>query len=141
MKQNPFSNIIQIQSRAEWQFYTLDKEKSNGFLLFQEISYSSVDGRFTCSFRYLNFNTQDYDNRIYTYEKDVRYAFSIPAFYGKGNRFYLVLRYQISDGMLCRFKYSQTNYFGICFGCSWCLAAHNVAGNANWASGGKYQNL
>ncbi len=105
------SSAIQIQSRAEWQFYKLDKEKSNGFLIFQEINYCSLNKRLNCSFRYLNFNTQDYDSRIYTYEKDMRYTFSIPSFYGKGNRFYLMVSYRISDGLIARFKYSQTNYY------------------------------
>lgn len=105
------SDVIQIQSRAEWQFYTLDKEKSNGFLVFQELNYTSRNERLKASFRYLNFNTKNYTNRIYTYEKDVRYAFSIPSFYGKGNRFYLLLKYRITDGMIARLKYSQTHYY------------------------------
>jgi len=104
------SSVFKLQSRAEWQFYTIDKEKSDGFLIFQEISYNSTNSRLNGSFRYINFNTKDYDSRIYTYEKDVRYTFSIPSFYGKGNRFYLMLAYQFSDGIIARLKYSQTNY-------------------------------
>ena len=104
------SHVFELQSRAEWQFYKLDKEKSNGFLLFQELNYNSINERFKASFRYSSFNTQNYDSRIYTYEKDVRYAFSIPAFYGKGNRFYFLLKYQLADGIIARLKFSQTNY-------------------------------
>ncbi len=104
------STVFQIQSRAEWQFYNRDKEKSNGFLLFQELNFTSNNERLKASLRYLNFNTKDYDSRIYTYEKDVRYTFSIPSFYGKGNRFYLMLTYRVSNRMTTRLKYSQTNY-------------------------------
>lgn len=101
---------FQLQSRAEWQFYTLEKEKSNGFLLFHEIIYSSANARLKCALRYLNFNTKDYNSRIYTYEKDVRYAFSIPSFYGKGNRFYFMMTYRVTNAIVFRLKYSQTNY-------------------------------
>ena len=39
-------------------------------------------------------NTPDFDHRLYVYENDVLYAFSVPAFYGIGHRVYLMVRYK-----------------------------------------------
>jgi len=54
------------------------------------------------------FDTQGYSSRIYAYEPDVLYAFSIPAFYGKGNAWYAMIKYEINNRMQAWIKISQT---------------------------------
>ena len=42
------------------------------------------------------FNTASYNSRIYAYENDLLYAFSIPSFFEEGFRTYINLKYKIS---------------------------------------------
>ena len=56
------------------------------------------------------FDAQNWTNRIYIYEHDVLYAFSIPAVYGLGGRAYLCLRWQIIPKLALYFRASETVY-------------------------------
>ena len=56
------------------------------------------------------FDAQNWDNRIYTYEHDVLYAYSIPATYGLGGRAYLCLRWQLNPHLALYLRASETIY-------------------------------
>ena len=56
------------------------------------------------------FDAREWSNRIYLYEHDVLYAYSIPATYGLGGRFYLCLRWQIVPQLALYFRASETIY-------------------------------
>jgi Helix-hairpin-helix motif len=58
------------------------------------------------------FNAVDYDNRLYIYEQDVLYAFSFPAYYGKGFRHYLLTTYKPSKAAEIQLKWGRSDYFG-----------------------------
>ena len=60
--------------------------------------------------RYALFRTDSYDTRLYTYENDILYAFSIPSFSGEGQRFYLNLRWKTKANINLYMKYSLTSY-------------------------------
>lgn len=60
--------------------------------------------------RLLFFDAQNWSNRIYIYEHDVLYAYSIPAVYGLGGRAYLCLRWQIIPQLALYFRASETVY-------------------------------
>ena len=60
--------------------------------------------------RLQGFDVREWANRIYLYEHDVLYAFSIPATYGLGGRGYICLRWQIIPQLLLYFKFSETVY-------------------------------
>jgi hypothetical protein len=60
------------------------------------------------TFRYLLFNVDDFNARIYVYENDVLYAYSIPAFQNRGSRYYLVARYTLSRNLDVYARYAQT---------------------------------
>lgn len=61
-------------------------------------------------FRLQGFDAREWANRIYSYEHDVLYAFSIPATYGLGGRAYLCLRWQIIPQLALYFRVSETVY-------------------------------
>src|SRR5690606_38139085 len=44
-------------------------------------------------FRYALFDTDSYDSRLYTFETNALYVFSVPAYYYQGSRAYVMLRY------------------------------------------------
>lgn len=82
--------------------------KSTGFTLLQDVSWQFP--RLELSARLAYFKTDDYDSRQYVYEKDMLYAFSIPAYYDAGTRHYLMARYAVSKNMKLWLRWSQTRY-------------------------------
>nr|WP_295929629.1 helix-hairpin-helix domain-containing protein [uncultured Dyadobacter sp.] len=81
---------------------------SNGLTVLQDITVHlqqmEVSGRFAF------FKTDNYDSRQYVYEKDMLYAFSIPAYYDIGTRHYLMLRYTLAKSLKLWVRWSQTRY-------------------------------
>ncbi len=60
--------------------------------------------------RLQGFDAREWANRIYIYEHDVLYAYSIPAVYGLGGRAYVCLRWQIIPQLALYFRLSETVY-------------------------------
>ncbi len=88
---------IKLQSRVELSSFKEGNEPlSSGYMLFQDISYSFSKLPMTITARYALFQTNTYDSRIYAYENDVLYFFSIPAHSGKGSRAYALIKYDVS---------------------------------------------
>lgn len=85
---------ITLKTRAQFSTYSIGGNSSDGMILLQDITWNS--GKISISGRYALFDTDDYDNRLYVYEKDVWMAFSFPAYYGIGVRNYLLIQYSIS---------------------------------------------
>lgn len=83
-------------------------EESNGVLLLQDIICRFRRVPLSFWFRFCVFNTADWDSRLYTYENDLLYSFSIPALYGKGSRSYLMIKWEIGKSAVLRIKYGIT---------------------------------
>lgn len=82
-----------FKNRAELIDYKRSEEPHKyGFIIYQDVLYRPQDQPFELSFRYAVFDADSYDARLYAYESDVLYAFSIPAFSEKGSRAYLLLK-------------------------------------------------
>lgn len=84
---------------------------SNGFTIVQDVTWHL--SKLEISGRVAFFKTDDYDSRQYVYEKDMLYAFSIPAYYNTGTRHYLMLRYTVSKQLKIWLRWSQTRYSDI----------------------------
>ena len=95
-------------SRIQWSSYELENNISNGYVLVQDVSWEL--NRLQLSGRIALFQTDSYDTRQYVYEKDVLWAFSIPAYYGKGIRQYLLLRYKLNRPISLWLRWSRTAY-------------------------------
>lgn len=93
------SSKLTLKSRSEI-VYTekTGKKQREGFLLYQDVNYKFSE-KVSTHFRYAIFDTYSYDERIYAYENDVLYAFSIPAYYYSGNRIYFLIKYQLSSNI------------------------------------------
>ena len=118
----PFSKSafrLQLQKEyGKWQFKQLtDISHVNkngittyGFSSIQDIRYNIESWNVRLDFRYQIFDAANYDNRLYAYERDVLYAFSVPAFYGSGSRYYFNIRYQPLKAWSFYMKLAQTIY-------------------------------
>lgn len=56
------------------------------------------------------FETDGYNSRIYAYENDVLYSYSIPAFFDKGFRYYFNLNYDLGKKISFWLRLAQTVY-------------------------------
>ena len=85
-----------------------------GISIAQDIAYNFQLSTFNfplgLRLRLQGFDAREWANRIYTYEHDVLYAYSIPAVYGLGGRAYLCLRWQIIPQLTLYFRASETVY-------------------------------
>lgn len=69
--------------------------RGTGFLILHDINWNTLQGKLKIYFRYAMFDTDSYDERLYAYENDVLYAFSVPAYYYKGSKGVIMCRYKI----------------------------------------------
>ncbi|MBJ6119375.1 hypothetical protein JAO76_14290 [Pontibacter sp. BT310] len=99
---------LSLKSRVQFSSYEHEAPKQTGYLIAQDINYSFKNIRL--STRYALFDTDSYDTRQYVYERDVLYAFSIPALSGKGTRAYALLQFQLVRDLDVWVKYGITNY-------------------------------
>jgi hypothetical protein len=85
-------------------------DAENGFLAFVDVLYKPPMKNFSGNVRLEYFETDSYNSRLYAYEDDVLYSFSVPVFYGEGVRYYINAHYEFSKklGLWCRF--AQTVY-------------------------------
>jgi len=100
-----FKNILESnlyrQGSADWTY---------GVIASQDISYDFPTIPLKLDIRYQFFDAVQYENRFYSYERDILYAFSIPMYYGLGSRYYLNLKYELNKHLSCWFKIAQTVY-------------------------------
>jgi len=82
---------------------------SEGLLLFQEFSYTYKQ-RLTASMRLSYFDTDNYDSRLYQFERDVPGMLTNFMVYQRGSRWYGIVQYQIDSYLKFAFKYSSTHY-------------------------------
>ncbi|PTN07226.1 hypothetical protein [Mangrovibacterium marinum] len=101
-----------IRTRLEHSFYEHD-HNSDGFLVSQDLAYHHVNNRSKMWIRLAYFDTDDYDARIYAYENDLLYQFSIPAFYGEGLRAYVNGKVKICEKVELWLKCARTWFFGV----------------------------
>lgn len=93
LEHSPTKNI-KLKTRIQSSWFSKGNEITKGFLMAQdlELKYQkiSVGGRITL------FDTDDFNNRQYIYEKNVLYSFSIPFYQGRGTRFYLISNFKLN---------------------------------------------
>ncbi|MCS6968807.1 MAG: helix-hairpin-helix domain-containing protein [Cytophagales bacterium] len=99
--------IITTRSRIQWSSYQQQGgSKTQGFAIIQDwtidLSWFKYSGRFAL------FDTDDYENRQFVFEKDVLYAFSIPSYYGLGMRSYHMLQFNIGRKTDLWIRYALT---------------------------------
>lgn len=102
------SDVITLHTRFQTSSFKQIVAATHGFYMMQEITFRARLIRISA--RYALFDSDDYDNRQYVYEKDVLYAFSIPMLYGRGSRYYLLAHCRINKHLDCWIKYAHTQY-------------------------------
>ncbi len=102
---------VKFKNRVELIDYKLDNNKTQkGYLIYQDIAYNKLGKPLTITLRYALFQTDSYDTRIYAYESDTPGFYSIPSYYDRGSRFYILLNYNLTRKIEIWLRYSQTFY-------------------------------
>ncbi len=70
--------------------------KEEGFLSYLECFYRNVFRTTDINLRVQYFETSGYNSRVYAYENDLAYTFSIPFFYETGFRYYVNFNWETS---------------------------------------------
>jgi hypothetical protein len=100
-----------LRSRVELSWF--DKkgnDPQNGFLMFTDVLYKPLLKKLSGNIRFQYFETDGYDSRLYAYENDVLYGYSIPVFFDKGYRFYFNIKYDIRKNFSVWGRIAQTIY-------------------------------
>lgn len=105
------SSEFTFRNRIEMVWYDRKgRGAQNGFLTYVDFIYKPMMKKYSGNIRLQYFETDGYDSRLYAYENDVLYSFSIPVFYDKGYRYYLNVNYDFSKKITCWFRIAQTVY-------------------------------
>ncbi len=97
-----------LKSRFEYTLFSSDEEKETGYMLYQDLQYRIPKTHIRLTGRLAYFDTESFDAAIYAYESDVQYSFTVPPYYYKGVRTYLILRVKPVKGVACWIRYART---------------------------------
>jgi len=104
-------NRFTVRSRVELSWFDRKNDASqNGFLTFVDVLYKPMLKPFSGNIRLQYFETDDYDSRIYAFENDVQYSYSIPSFFNKGYHYYVNGNYDVSKKLSFWIRFAQTIY-------------------------------
>ena len=87
-----------------------ERKASQGILVGQNAGYKFKNIPLQLDAGAAWFRTNDYASRISMYEKGLLYMFSVPSFYGRGERFTLNVKYELNEHFIFQSKYAWTHY-------------------------------
>lgn len=101
---------LNMRNRIEQVWYSMQYGSTKrGFSIFQDINYKPFL-KLNIIARYMFFDTEDYNSRLYAYENDMLYTYSVPAFQNKGTRLFVLMKYKVSKNIDFWVRWSYTQY-------------------------------
>lgn len=105
------NSVITLRSRAEMLWFDNDgPAEEQGFLIYSDVLYKPALSRLSGNIRLQYFETDGYNSRLYAYENDVLYSYSIPVFYDKGYRTYINVNYDLTRKLTVWGRWARTYY-------------------------------
>ncbi len=105
------SEMFTVRGRVDLLFYNRNKDDAEtGTLVYTDLIFKPLLSKLSGSLRLQYFETGGYNSRLYAYENDVLYSYSIPVFAGAGYRYYLNFNYDLSRKITVWAKIAQTFY-------------------------------
>ncbi len=101
------SDKLSLVTRMEYKV-TFPSE-SRGYGLVQDLNFNFRKLPVTIWFRSCIFNTGSWDSRLYFYENDLLYSYSIPSCSGEGSRSYIMVKWEIGSFAEVRVKYAVSS--------------------------------
>jgi len=104
-----FADGITLRTRLQGSRVREEENRKYGVLLAQGLRLSPVESVHLDA-RLALFDTDGYEARIYAYERDLLYSFSVPVLYGQGQRSYVLVQYEPTPSLTIEGKYGVTWY-------------------------------
>jgi hypothetical protein len=105
---------IKLKSRIEFSYFQSGQEAlTKGFYSGHDVNIISASQKYKLWFRYAIFDIPRWENRIYAYENDVLYSFSVPAFNSQGTRFIIMGKAELLPSLELSLRYSVSGFRGI----------------------------
>ncbi len=105
------SLLIEAESRFEQsQFSIINAADAYGTLIYQDLKFKLYRNKFTVNTRLALFDIDNFNARIYAFEDNVPYNYSVPMFQNSGVRFYLMASYKIAKNIKVFSRFSNTQY-------------------------------
>jgi hypothetical protein len=107
------NTAITIRNRVEmiW-FDKKGAQPESGVLTYFDILYNPMLKPLSASLRLQYFETDGYNSRLYAYENDILYSFSIPVLYDQGRRGYINVNYDLGKRWSIWARLAKTWYKG-----------------------------
>jgi hypothetical protein len=105
-----FSEAFTVRTRIQLSRYAAGStDPSHGVLLSQGVRLQPTES-LQLDARLAFFDTDGYESRIYAYEHDLLYSFSVPVLFDRGRRSYLLAQYEPTSNLTVEAKYGVTWY-------------------------------
>lgn len=105
------SRGVTLRTRVEHVDYRRgDQKVQHGFLLYQDLIHRPMRGPLQFTGRIMLFATDSYDARIYAFESDIPGVFSLPPIYGRGMKWYAMVRWRVRRNLDLWARYGSTAY-------------------------------
>ncbi|MDI3525896.1 MAG: hypothetical protein PWR03_79 [Tenuifilum sp.] len=105
-------NWMNLKSVVELSNYKTDSLLSGeyGFMIAQDININLSKTPLSIRMRFAIFDTESWSSRIYSYENDMLYSFTVPAYYSNGTRFMLMFKYGLTKNADIWLRFAQSYY-------------------------------
>jgi hypothetical protein len=104
-----FSDALSLQTRTEISRHRTPESVSEGFYVSQAIRWLPHPS-LQIDTRVAFFDTDGFAARIYAYEHDLLYSFSVPVFFDRGRRSYILIQYEPVPALTLEAKFGITRY-------------------------------
>ncbi|MGX5689317.1 ComEA family DNA-binding protein [Arcticibacter tournemirensis] len=101
---------FQLRSRVEAALYKKGQAREQGLLMYQDVIYKPMKSRVSGNLRLALFDTDGFNSRVYAFENDLLYSYSIPGYQNGGVRFYLNAKYGINRNTDLSARYAISSY-------------------------------
>jgi len=102
------SAYLKLKTRAQFSSVESRDGRSKGMTIFQDVVFTIK--KFEFSTRHALFDTDNFDNRQYVYERDVWLSYSLPAYEGWGVRNFVIIEYKLNRHISFSGRYARTTY-------------------------------
>jgi hypothetical protein len=103
------NKALELRYRAEWlRARQYEQPPTYGYLLYGDMIYKPMKYPISFTSRFAVFRSEDFNSRLYAFENNLLYSFSIPAYFDQGIRAYVNVRWKISRNILWEARFARS---------------------------------
>ena len=102
-------NQLKFSNKIEFKRFQRNNNEFVGILAYQGIQRKWLNDKISMDLRYTIFDIPNWETRIYSWEPDLLYSFSMPLFYRRGQSYLINFRFR-TEKLNIGLKISETKY-------------------------------